>query len=100
RLRELTGCNVAVLVTDTAGRTWREGQSDIAIGAAGLQVLEEYAGRDDGYGNPLAVTAPAVADELAGAVELAAGKLARRPFALVRGRADLVLPPGDDGPGA
>jgi len=99
-LRERTGRNVGVVVTDTAGRAWREGQTDIAVGAAGLMVAEEYAGRTDPHGNPLAVTAPAVADEIAGAAELAQGKLAGRPFALVRGRADLVLPPGDDGPGA
>lgn len=95
-----TGANVAVVVTDTAGRAWRHGQTDIAIGAAGLRVLEEYAGRTDAYGNPLAVTAPAVADEIASAVELASGKLGGRPFALLRGRADLVLPVGEDGPGA
>ena len=100
RIRERTGRNVAVVVTDTAGRAWREGQTDIAIGAAGLQVLEDYAGRVDAHGNELAVTAPAVADEIAGAAELAQGKLGGRPFAVVRGRADLVLPPGDDGPGA
>ena len=92
--------NVAVVVTDTAGRPWREGQTDIAIGAAGLRVLEDHAGRVDPYGNTLNVTAPAVADELAGAAELAAGKLGRRPFVVIRGRADLVLGPGDDGPGA
>jgi len=99
-LRERTGRNVGVIVTDTAGRAWREGQTDMAVGAAGLLVAEEYAGRTDPHGNPLAVTAPAVADEIAGAAELAQGKLAGRPFALVRGRADLVLPAGEDGPGA
>ncbi|MGC4111268.1 MAG: coenzyme F420-0:L-glutamate ligase [Nocardioides sp.] len=97
---ERTGTNVAVLVTDTAGRPWREGQTDIAIGAAGLQVVESFAGRADPYGNVLAVTAPAVADELAGAAELASGKLGRRPFAVIRGRDDLVLDRDDDGPGA
>ncbi len=97
---ERTGANVGVVVTDTAGRAWREGQTDIAIGAAGLRVLESFAGRVDAHGNELAVTAPAVADEIAGAVELAQGKLGARPCALVRGRADLVLPAGDDGPGA
>ena len=66
----------------------------------GCGSLEDYAGRVDAHGNELAVTAPAVADELAGAAELAQGKLGGRPFAVVRGRADLVLPPGDDGPGA
>jgi coenzyme F420-0:L-glutamate ligase / coenzyme F420-1:gamma-L-glutamate ligase len=94
------GANVAVIVTDTAGRVWREGQTDLAIGAAGLQVLDDHAGRLDHYGNTLAVTAPAVADEIAGAAELAAGKLGRRPFVVLRGRADLVLAAGDDGPGA
>jgi len=94
------GVNVGVIVTDTAGRAWREGQTDIAIGAAGLLVAEDFAGRTDPYGNELAVTLPAVADELAGAAELAQGKLAGRPVAVVRGRADLVLPPGEDGPGA
>lgn len=97
---ERSGANVAVVVTDTAGRAWREGQTDIAVGAAGLTVLESFAGRRDAHGNELAVTAPAVADEIAGAVELAQGKLGGRPFALVRGRADLVLPRGEDGPGA
>jgi coenzyme F420-0:L-glutamate ligase/coenzyme F420-1:gamma-L-glutamate ligase len=92
--------NVAVLVTDTAGRPWRDGQTDIAIGAAGLRVLDDHVGRVDPYGNTLQVTAPAVADELAGAAELAAGKLGRRPFVVVRGRSDLVLEPEDDGPGA
>jgi coenzyme F420-0:L-glutamate ligase/coenzyme F420-1:gamma-L-glutamate ligase len=95
-----TGRNVGVLVTDTAGRAWREGQTDIAIGAAGLHVLVDLAGSVDPHGNELAVTAPAVADELAGAAELAQGKLAARPLALVRGRADLVLPSGEHGPGA
>jgi len=95
-----TGRNVAVIVTDTAGRAWREGQTDIAIGAAGLVVAESYAGRVDDYGNELEVTLPAVADEIAGAAELAQGKLGGRPFAVVRGRSDLVLPPGENGLGA
>jgi coenzyme F420-0:L-glutamate ligase/coenzyme F420-1:gamma-L-glutamate ligase len=95
-----TGRNVAVVVTDTAGRAWREGQTDIAIGAAGLVVAEQYAGRTDPHGNELAVTLPAVADEIAGLADLAQGKLGGRPFAVVRGRADLVLPPGDHGAGA
>lgn len=99
-VHERTGANVGVVVTDTAGRAWRTGQTDIAIGAAGIVVLDDHSGRTDAYGNALAVTAPALADELAGAAELAQGKLTARPFALVRGRADLVLPPGADGPGA
>lgn len=99
--RELTartGVRLGVVITDTAGRAWRHGQTDIAIGAAGLRVLDDHAGRVDGHGNPLAVTAPAVADEVAGAAELAQHKLGGRPFALVRGRADLVT--DEDGPGA
>ena len=100
RIRELTGANVGVVVTDTAGRAWREGQTDIAIGVAGLHPAEQFAGRQDAYGNPLAVTLPAVADEVAGAAELAQGKLGARPMARLRGRADLVLPPDVDGPGA
>jgi coenzyme F420-0:L-glutamate ligase / coenzyme F420-1:gamma-L-glutamate ligase len=95
-----TGANVGVLVTDTAGRPWREGQTDVTIGAAGVILVDDHAGRSDPYGNPLVVTAPAVADELAGAAELAAGKLGRRPFTLIRGRSDLVLPAGRNGPGA
>ncbi|WP_432476999.1 coenzyme F420-0:L-glutamate ligase [Nocardioides sp. GXQ0305] len=100
RLAETTGCTVGVVVTDTAGRAWRHGQTDLAVGAAGIRVLDDQAGRLDPHGNELAVTAPAVADELAAASELVQGKLGRRPFAVVRGRADLVLPLGDDGPGA
>ncbi|WP_134764579.1 coenzyme F420-0:L-glutamate ligase [Nocardioides sp. 1609] len=99
-LRARTGRTLGVVVTDTAGRAWREGQTDIAVGAAGVLVAEDFAGRVDGHGNELAVTAPAVADEIAGLAELAQGKLGGRPFAVVRGRADLVLPDGDDGPGA
>ncbi len=99
-LLERSGRNVAVIVTDTAGRAWRTGQTDIAIGAAGLRVSESFAGRYDTEGNALMVTEPAVADEIAGAAELAQGKLGRRPFARIRGRADLVLPVGEHGPGA
>jgi coenzyme F420-0:L-glutamate ligase/coenzyme F420-1:gamma-L-glutamate ligase len=100
RLLELTGRNVAVVVTDTAGRAWRNGQTDLAIGAAGLEVMHDYAGRVDDYGNELAVTAPAVADEIAAAGDLVKAKLARRPAAVLRGLGDLVLPEGEHGPGA
>ena len=100
RLHRLTGANVAVVVTDTAGRAWREGQTDMAIGAAGLTPLEDFVGRVDAHGNELAVTRPAVADELAGAAELVQGKLHGRPVAVLRGRPDLVLPAGEHGPGA
>lgn len=100
RLADLTGRNVAVVVTDTAGRAWRHGQTDIAVGVAGLLVAEDFNGRTDPYGNPLAVTLTAVADEVASAAELSQGKLTARPVAVVRGRADLVLAPGEHGAGA
>jgi len=102
-LREAIGAhagpNVGVLVSDTSGRAWRNGQTDIAVGAAGLKVLDDHAGRDDGYGNLLAVTAPAVADEITAAADLVTGKLSRSPAAVVRGL-DVVLPRGEHGPGA
>ncbi|CAA9342888.1 MAG: Coenzyme F420-0:L-glutamate ligase @ F420-1:L-glutamate ligase / Nitroreductase family protein Rcas_3978 [uncultured Nocardioidaceae bacterium] len=99
-LHEHTGVNVAVVVTDTSGRAWRTGQTDIAIGAAGLVVLDDHAGRTDRYGNPLLVTAPAVADEVAAAAELATGKLSASPVAVVRGLAAVVLTRGEHGAGA
>jgi coenzyme F420-0:L-glutamate ligase/coenzyme F420-1:gamma-L-glutamate ligase len=91
-LARLTGAALGVVVSDTAGRAWRLGQTDQAIGAAGLRVLDRYAGRQDGYGNDLQVTARAVADEIAGAADLVKAKLAGRPVAVLRGLADLVQP--------
>ncbi|WP_246456257.1 coenzyme F420-0:L-glutamate ligase [Nocardioides mesophilus] len=99
-LLERTGCNVAVVVTDTAGRAWRHGQTDLAIGAAGLTVLHDHAGLHDPHGNLLVVTAPAVADEIAAAADLVKGKLARRPAAVLRGLSAWVLPAGAHGAGA
>src|SRR5680860_149647 len=103
-LRERVGANggpnVAVVVTDTLGRAWRNGQVDIAIGAAGIEVLHDYVGMPDGYGNLLEVTAPAVADEIAGAADLAKGKLDGTPAAVVRGLGHLVTAPGVHGSGA
>lgn len=99
-LRARTGHNVAVLISDTAGRAWRHGQTDIAIGAAGIDPLVSFEGRTDGYGNPLAVTAPAVADEIAGFAEVVSGKLGGRPVSVVRGLGERVLPVGEHGPGA
>lgn len=93
-LTRRTGLSLAVIVSDTAGRAWRIGQTDQAIGAAGLLVLERYEGRRDGYGNDLQVTAMAVADEVAGAADLVKAKLAGRPVAVVRGLAHLVIAPG------
>lgn len=98
RLRELAGVQVAVLVSDTAGRPWRTGLTDQAIGVAGLDPLADLRGRDDGYGNVLESTVTATADEVAAAADLVKGKLARRPVAVVRGLDALVTP--HDGPGA
>ena len=100
RLRELTGREVGVLVTDSFGRPWRQGTTDVAIGAAGVHVLLDLKGRRDRTGYELHATTIAVADELAGAAELAMGKLDGIPAAVVRGvdaagagRArDLVMP--------
>ncbi|MCX4092140.1 coenzyme F420-0:L-glutamate ligase [Nocardia sp. alder85J] len=91
-LADRLGVDVAVVVTDTMGRAWRNGQTDAAIGAAGLRVLHDYAGAVDGQGNELFVTQVAVADELAAAADLAKGKLGGVPVAVVRG-----LTPYDDG---
>jgi coenzyme F420-0:L-glutamate ligase/coenzyme F420-1:gamma-L-glutamate ligase len=99
-LADAAAINVAVIVTDTAGRAWRHGQTDLALGLAGMLPLESFEGSVDGYGNPLSVTAPAVADEIAGFAEVATGKLGGRPFTVVRGLADRVLPRGEHGPGA
>jgi coenzyme F420-0:L-glutamate ligase/coenzyme F420-1:gamma-L-glutamate ligase len=85
RLRELSGARVAVIVSDTAGRAWRVGQTDIAIGCAGIAAYDSFAGRTDPYGNQLAVTAPAIADEIAGGAELASGKFGGLPVVVVRG---------------
>ncbi len=89
-LRARTGALVGVIVTDTLGRAWREGQTDAAIGAAGVLVFEDLRGQTDAEGRPLVVTMPCVADEIASAADLVKGKAARRPVAVVRGRADLV----------
>ncbi|OZM77575.1 coenzyme F420-0:L-glutamate ligase [Pseudonocardia sp. MH-G8] len=91
-LRRLRGVEVAVVVTDTLGRTWRVGQTDVAIGAVGLPVLHRYEGQQDAEGNELLVTEVALADELAAAADLVKGKLGGLPVAVVRG-----LHPVDDG---
>lgn len=98
RLRALTGVEVAVVVTDTAGRAWRDGLVDIAIGVAGLRVLDDLRGSRDTHGHVLVSTVTAVADEVAAAAELVRGKAAGRPVAVVRGLGAHVTP--EDGPGA
>lgn len=100
RLRELTGAAPAVVVTDSFGRAWRHGQTDVAIGAAGLAPLEDWRGRRDGGGRELHATWIALADQIAGAADLARAKDSRQPVVIVSGLGRHVLPPGDDGPGA
>lgn len=97
-ITELTGVRVGVLVTDTMGRPWRNGQTDTTIGAAGVMPLRDHRGEPDTFGNVLEVTVAAVADELAAAAELVKGKTGQVPVAIVRGLAELVT--DDDGPGA
>ncbi|MHA6785145.1 coenzyme F420-0:L-glutamate ligase [Pseudonocardia saturnea] len=94
-LRARLGVDVAVVVTDTLGRSWRMGQTDVAIGSAGIGVLHGYDGQTDEQGNELVVTQVALADELAAAADLAKGKLGGVPVAVVRG-----LVPVDDGSSA
>jgi coenzyme F420-0:L-glutamate ligase/coenzyme F420-1:gamma-L-glutamate ligase len=84
-LRERLGVEVAVVITDTMGRAWRNGQIDAAVGAAGLAVLHGYSGALDAHGNELVVTEIAVADEVAAAADLVKGKLTALPVAVVRG---------------
>lgn len=97
-LREHLGVQVGVVVSDTLGRPWREGQTDAAIGAGGVHVFEDLRGQTDAAGRPLVVTQPCVADEIAAAAELVKGKAAGLPVAVVRGRPELVG--GLDLPGA
>ncbi len=95
-LRERLGVTVGVVVTDTMGRAWRNGQTDVAIGAAGLTVLHGYEGSQDRHGNELIVTEIAVADEIAAAADLVKGKLTDIPVAVVRGlslRTTAPMPP-------
>ncbi|WP_194104075.1 coenzyme F420-0:L-glutamate ligase [Peterkaempfera bronchialis] len=98
RLRELTGAEVAVVITDTFGRPWRNGLTDAAIGAAGIAALDDHRGRTDSHGNELAMTVTATADELAAAGDLAKGKTAGLPVAVVRGLGRLTT--AEDGDGA
>ncbi|MGW0897504.1 coenzyme F420-0:L-glutamate ligase, partial [Streptomyces goshikiensis] len=105
-LRAALSVDVGVVVTDTFGRPWRTGLTDVAIGAAGVRVLDDLRGATDAHGNPLSATVVATADELAAAGDLVKGKAARLPVAVVRGlahvlgegrtAAELVRAPGDD----
>jgi coenzyme F420-0:L-glutamate ligase / coenzyme F420-1:gamma-L-glutamate ligase len=104
-LAAMDGHDVAVVVTDTLGRPWRLGQTDVAVGLAGMGALDDWRGRVDGDGRPLEVTEVAVADEVAAAADLVKGKASRVPAALLRGVArpaghgrarDLVRSPAED----
>ncbi|HEY6593425.1 MAG TPA: coenzyme F420-0:L-glutamate ligase [Asanoa sp.] len=98
-LRERHGVDVAVIVSDTMGRPWRNGLTDVALGAAGIDAIRDHRGEVDPYGNELHITQMAVVDELAAAAELVKGKCDQVPVAVVRGYLpeDLV---GADGAGA
>ncbi|WP_443067761.1 coenzyme F420-0:L-glutamate ligase [Streptomyces sp. NBC_01351] len=105
-VRDALGVEVGVVVTDTFGRPWRAGLTDVAIGSAGVRVLDDLRGGTDSHGNPLSATVVATADELAAAGDLVKGKAAGLPVAVVRGLGhvlgegstarDLVRAPADD----
>jgi coenzyme F420-0:L-glutamate ligase/coenzyme F420-1:gamma-L-glutamate ligase len=95
-LRARLGC--AIVITDSFGRAWRTGQSEVAIGAAGLAPLDDRRGLPDAGGRPLTATTIAIADQVAAAADLVRGKATREPAVRIRGLARHVT--GDDGPGA
>ena len=97
-LRARLGVTVGVIITDTMGRPWRAGQTDTAVGVAGVLPLRDHRGEPDTFGNTLEVTVAAVADEIAAAGDLVKGKALRIPVALVRGLDAMVTE--EDGPGA
>jgi coenzyme F420-0:L-glutamate ligase/coenzyme F420-1:gamma-L-glutamate ligase len=92
------GPRPAVVVTDSFGRAWRLGQTDVAIGAAGLMPLDQWVGRPDAYGRELRATSIGIADAVAAAADLARTKISREPAVLIRGLERYVTI--DDGPGA
>jgi coenzyme F420-0:L-glutamate ligase / coenzyme F420-1:gamma-L-glutamate ligase len=103
-LRSRTGRDVGVVITDSFGRPWRQGTTDVAIGAAGIEVMQELSGERDPVGYELKATVIAIADEIAGAAQLVAGKLDRVPVTIVRGldirgdgkATDIPIPPERD----
>ncbi len=104
RLERLTGLGIGVVITDTFGRAWRRGLTDVAIGVSGLAAIVDLRGTHDTHGNLLEVTEVAVADEIAAAADLVMGKARGIPAAIVRGveahghgrAADLIRPPAED----
>lgn len=99
-IHRATGCAVGVVITDTMGRPWRLGVTDVAIGSAGLRVLHDLTGQHDGFGRALETTSIAVADEVASAAELVQGKSSGQPVALIRGLSHHLDPAIDDGAAA
>jgi coenzyme F420-0:L-glutamate ligase/coenzyme F420-1:gamma-L-glutamate ligase len=98
-LRRRHGLDVAIIVSDTMGRAWRNGLTDVALGAAGIAPIRDHRGETDPYGNELQLTEMAVVDELAAAGELVKGKCDQVPVAVVRGYQPVGATSGD-GPGA
>jgi coenzyme F420-0:L-glutamate ligase/coenzyme F420-1:gamma-L-glutamate ligase len=98
RIGVVRGARPAVVVSDSFGRAWRVGQTDVAIGAAGLKPIDDWVGRFDASGRELRATAIAVADSVAAAADLARAKSSREPAVLVRGLMSVVM--DEDGPGA
>ncbi|WP_329410593.1 coenzyme F420-0:L-glutamate ligase [Streptomyces sp. NBC_00704] len=96
-LRDALGVDVGVVVTDTFGRPWRAGLTDVAIGAAGVRVLDDLRGQTDAHGNALSATVVATADELAAVGDLVKGKSAGLPVAVVRGLAHVVASDAEEG---
>ncbi len=97
RLRELTGAAPGILISDSFGRAWRNGQTDVAIGLAGITPLDDWRGRTDANGREMHATVIAVADLLAGSADLARRKDAAEPVVLIRGAQEYVR--DEDGPG-
>jgi coenzyme F420-0:L-glutamate ligase/coenzyme F420-1:gamma-L-glutamate ligase len=95
RLGELTRATPAVVISDSFGRPWRSGIVNVAVGAAGIEVLADLRGTPDAQGREMRSTVIAIADELASAADLAGGKVAQRPVVLVRGY-EYAPPPGVD----
>ena len=105
RIKHLTGVDVAVVISDTFGRAWRLGQTDVAIGVAGIEPFVDYRGQFDAQGREMTATRIAVADEIAGAAEMVMGKVDKVCAAIVRGAnvrwgrgaaVEIVRPPQDD----
>ncbi|HEX8034695.1 MAG TPA: coenzyme F420-0:L-glutamate ligase [Ktedonobacterales bacterium] len=104
-IREATGVDLAVIISDSFGRAWRNGITNVAIGVAGMSPLLDYRGQPDDFGRVMSATLLAVADEVAAAAELTTGKVKRRPMVLVRGydypqrdgkAAELLMDPATD----